>query len=58
MCFLMRSVQSNLFVTLGERRGMYAIVCQRLSLIKDAKELDALAYSDFISALVALRKRI
>jgi hypothetical protein len=27
-------------------------------LITDAKELDASAYSDFISALVALNKRI
>jgi hypothetical protein len=27
-------------------------------MIKDAKELDALSYSDFISPLVALTKRI
>ena len=38
-------------------------VCMQLSargyiLIKDAKELDNLAYREFIAALVALRKRI
>jgi hypothetical protein len=53
----MISVQLNLCHTWQQG------VCLQLStkvclLIKDAKELNAVAYSEFIAALIAIRKRI
>jgi hypothetical protein len=36
----------------------HQLLAKGILLRKDAKSLDAVAYSDFISALVVLRKRI
>jgi hypothetical protein len=56
----MRSVQSNLFVILGRKRYVWILELSAKGylLIKDVQELEALASSDIISALIALRKRI
>jgi len=41
-----------------EREGTYTVLEKGFLLSKDAKSLDAGAYSDFIAVLAALRKRI